>query len=30
MTVPLTAFKTPGLTAAGGVGFDPNRDCITP
>ena len=29
MNVPLTAFKTPGLTD-GGVGFDPNRDCIVP
>jgi hypothetical protein len=30
MNVPLTAFKTPGLTQNGGVGFDPNRDCIVP
>lgn len=29
MNIPLTAFKTPGLTD-GGVGFDPNRDCIVP
>jgi len=29
MNVPLTAFKTPGLTD-GGVGFDQNRDCIVP
>ena len=30
MTVPLNAFKTPGLTADGGVGFDEHRDCIVP
>jgi hypothetical protein len=29
MDVPLTAFKTPGLTD-GGVGFDQIRDCIVP
>jgi uncharacterized protein YegL len=30
MTVPLDAFKTPGLTADAGVGFDEHRDCIVP
>jgi uncharacterized protein YegL len=30
MNVPLTAFKAPGLTDGGGVGFDQNRDCIVP
>jgi uncharacterized protein YegL len=30
MNVPRTAFKTPGLTAGKGVGFDPDRDCIVP
>jgi uncharacterized protein YegL len=30
MNVPRTAFKTPGLTPGGGVGFDPHRDCIVP
>jgi hypothetical protein len=30
LNVPVTAFKPAGLTPDGGVGFDPNRDCITP
>jgi uncharacterized protein YegL len=31
MNVPVTAFKTPGLSPDGGVvGFDQVRDCITP
>ncbi len=29
MNVPISVFKTPGLTD-GGVGFDQNRDCIVP
>jgi uncharacterized protein YegL len=28
MVVPAEAFKTPGLSPDGGVGFDENRDCI--
>jgi uncharacterized protein YegL len=30
MVVPAEAFKTPGLSPDGGVGFDENRDCIVP
>jgi hypothetical protein len=30
MTVPADAFKVPGLSPDGGVGFDENRDCILP
>ena len=30
MVVPLAAFKTPGLSPDGGVGFDEHRDCIVP
>jgi uncharacterized protein YegL len=30
MVVPLGAFKTPGFSPDGGVGFDEHRDCIVP
>lgn len=30
MNVPLGAFRTPGLGPDGGVGFNEDRDCITP
>jgi uncharacterized protein YegL len=30
MNVPVSAFKTPGYSADGGVGFDQVRDCIVP